>query len=331
MGNRACVWASGTDNINMYMGMAGGGGDDCDYEYTYRRGVGMKISPTFDTNVFTEALKVVGTANVTSDLTVGGTLNGNDMNFQDATSSAQSQIDTLNSSVSTNTTDIAANVTDIATSASDIATNVTDIAMNATDIATNATDIATNATDIATNATDIATNVTDIANRLQLAGGTMTGSLVVNDSVSFGSSASDTCTISSSIYAPAANSFMRNTAGVYLLSGSAGSYYNIPIYHSTADLINNIYEQQYTSGTTGYSSQSGAALGSWSNIDLDNSQDVFIVHPNYGVIVYNDTGYTNEIMNFKNTSNGPQVVKCTTDNTASSIKVYYDDAIVVGL
>jgi len=216
MGNRACCWANGTDNVNMYMGMAGGGGFDCDYEYTFRRGTGMKISPTFDTNTFTEALKVVGDANITA-----------------------SQV--------------------------------------------------------------------------------------------FGTDSSDACTINSSIYAPAAKSYMRNTAGIFLLSGTAGSYYSIPIYHSTADLINNTYEQQYTSGSTGYTSQSGSALGSWSNINLDNSQDVFIVHPNYGLIVYNDTGYTNEIMNFKNTSNGPQVVKCTTDDTATSIKVYYDDALIVGL
>ena len=268
MGNRACVFANGTDNTNMYMGTAGGGGNDCDYEYTYRREVGMKISPTFDTNTFTEALKVVGTVNVTGAMTVGGLLNGNNMTYQDATSSVQTQIDT---------------------------------------------------------------NATNIANRIQLSGGTMTGGLVINASSVIGETSADACTIIASIHAGAPNSYLRNLAGIHLLSGTAGSYYFTPIFHSTTNILTNTYEQQYTSGTTGYTSQDGTALGSWSNIDINNSQDKFLVFPNFGLKVYNDSLYTNIIMNFKNTTNGPIIAKCTTDNTATSIRVFYDDLQVEGL
>ena len=93
MGNRACLRANDTDNINCYMGIASGRAPNGDYEYNYRRGISMKTSAGLDANSFTEALTVVGTANITSDMTASGLLNGNDMNFQDATSSVLTQLD----------------------------------------------------------------------------------------------------------------------------------------------------------------------------------------------------------------------------------------------
>jgi hypothetical protein len=54
--------------------MNGGGAPDADYFITYKRATGMKISggTTYDTNDFTEALKVVGDANITGNISVGG-------------------------------------------------------------------------------------------------------------------------------------------------------------------------------------------------------------------------------------------------------------------
>jgi hypothetical protein len=63
---------------------------------------------------------------------------------------------------------------------SNINANTGNVAANAANIATNVTAIAANTSARTTNATNIATNVTNIAAKLPLAGGTMTGTLLVN-------------------------------------------------------------------------------------------------------------------------------------------------------
>ena len=55
-----------------------------------------------------------------------------------------------------------------------------DVTTNATNISSNTTSINTNSTNISSNTTSINTNSTNIGQRLQLAGGTMTGNLILN-------------------------------------------------------------------------------------------------------------------------------------------------------
>jgi hypothetical protein len=136
------------------------------------------------------SVDATGVGSGTIDSTEFDMLNG-------VTSNVQAQIDAIDTAaIAQHATDIATNTADIATNTSDIADNATAIATNAADIATNAADIAANTTDIATNATNIATNTTAIALKansasvytkdeaddkfLELAGGTMSGTLGVN-------------------------------------------------------------------------------------------------------------------------------------------------------
>lgn len=65
---REHVWSTDVGNANIsYYGISDGTAPDSDYFITYKRAVGMKISPIPTSTDFTEALRVVGTSNISGD------------------------------------------------------------------------------------------------------------------------------------------------------------------------------------------------------------------------------------------------------------------------
>lgn len=71
-GGREHIFSTDVNDSSIaYYGISGGGVPDSDYFITYKRGTGMKISPTNTTENFTEALRVIGTSNITGNSLFG--------------------------------------------------------------------------------------------------------------------------------------------------------------------------------------------------------------------------------------------------------------------
>lgn len=71
MGGRNWVFSQDTSNdLNLLFGCQGSGDPDPDFEYYFKRNVGLQIqpNPSIITTDFTEALKVLGTANITGNM-----------------------------------------------------------------------------------------------------------------------------------------------------------------------------------------------------------------------------------------------------------------------
>lgn len=71
MGGRNWVFSQDTGNDSiLYFGAQGGGDPDPDFDYYFKRTVGLQIqpAPSVITTDFTEALKVLGTANITGNV-----------------------------------------------------------------------------------------------------------------------------------------------------------------------------------------------------------------------------------------------------------------------
>ncbi len=72
IGSREWTWAiDGVNNAISYYGCSSSGTPDSDFQYTFINNVGLQIYPNASGNIssFTEALKVIGTANVTGNMT----------------------------------------------------------------------------------------------------------------------------------------------------------------------------------------------------------------------------------------------------------------------
>ena len=128
--------------------------------------------------------------------------------------------------------------------------------------------------------------------------------------------------------------------GVWIFGalGSSGNPYDhtIPINYSCADLTN-LLSQPNTSGSlTSSDRQDFGASVSGSYINLNayayNGVDGCLVYPGWGCVVYNTVNYTGTVLlNYKNSSLNPVCVKCSTLNTARSIKVYLFDTMLGSL
>jgi hypothetical protein len=73
-GGRNWTFAQDTSNDNtLFLGCQGGGDPDPDFEYYFKRSVGLQIqpNPSVITTDFTEALKVLGNANITGNVNIG--------------------------------------------------------------------------------------------------------------------------------------------------------------------------------------------------------------------------------------------------------------------
>ena len=126
---------------------------------------------------------------------------------------------------------------------------------------------------------------------------------------------------------------IRNTvAGVILMNGTGAEYSSYPIFYSVPDLLN-YFSQDYTSGTTNYTAQSGSAVGAWSKLadstGLRDKDDRYTVLPGWGLIGYTGLTYTStESINFKNTTKNPVIVIPNGVNQTVSIKIYFQDVEV---
>ena len=117
-----------------------------------------------------------------------------------------------------------------------------------------------------------------------------------------------------------------NTSTVDSHSHSFTSYR--PIYYSVAHM-NNIYDQDHTSGTTAYSKQDPniSVAGEWGDYGNQNDKDwYFLVPKHVGLIAFENANYSGTVrINFKNDTNGVKIVRATSGNREkiSSIYVYY--------
>jgi hypothetical protein len=143
-------------------------------------------------------------------------------------------------------------------------------------------------------------------------------------------SGDNTFTGSNNIATPIRNGTNRilnsyRECGVYLINTfSATGFAFLPIFKSTPNLTNNYTGQAATSGAVS-TAQSGTAVGSFSNINAGNSDNFWLVYPNYGLIAYAFTVYGGVIrINFKNLETMPVVVVGSTTDDIESIKIYYD-------
>jgi len=121
--------------------------------------------------------------------------------------------------------------------------------------------------------------------------------------------------------------FRNYVAGVYHVNVIGGQQNIItPLFYSVT-YYTNIFTQASTSGALTTPAQTGGTVvGNWSALSVNNSDNLYIVYPNYSIIVYNTNGWAGTIyLNFKNTTNNPVVVAPTTISAGSSCKIYFDE------
>jgi hypothetical protein len=119
--------------------------------------------------------------------------------------------------------------------------------------------------------------------------------------------------------------------GIYMIYGDPNSsYVYIPIYYSVTN-FSNITSQANTTGTVTTAQLNNAPVGSYNALSADNYDSFFIVHPGWGIIGYQETGYnTNNngtILDYKNTNASTIItIKSVGDSKRmSSIRIYYND------
>ena len=123
------------------------------------------------------------------------------------------------------------------------------------------------------------------------------------------------------------HNFRNYVAGVYHVNVIAGQQNIVtPIFYSITYYINIFSQALQTGALTTPAVTGGSVVGSWGALSINNSENVYIVYPNYSIIVYNTQGWTGTIyLNFKNTTNNPVVVAPTTISAGSSCKIYFDE------
>jgi hypothetical protein len=126
----------------------------------------------------------------------------------------------------------------------------------------------------------------------------------------------------------------RNTAmcGVYLSNNIATQQEILtPIHYSITDFTN-FMSQPTISGavSTPATSTSGSAVGNFNGFSVNNSDNRYIVYPNYSIILYDGTGWATPILlNFKNTTSNPVCVAPTTSQAGSSCRIYFDEVELI--
>jgi hypothetical protein len=114
--------------------------------------------------------------------------------------------------------------------------------------------------------------------------------------------------------------------GVYMYNGSSKNYWRTPIYYSVKDMTN-LFSQQYTTTTpvTTPAQSSADPTGKYIFLDVNGVDDLFEVHPNYGIVAYSNKSWDTMSLNFKNTTYNP--VSVTRDSTqgVESCRIYYND------
>jgi hypothetical protein len=125
----------------------------------------------------------------------------------------------------------------------------------------------------------------------------------------------------------------RNTAmcGVFLSNNIATQQEILtPIHYSITDFTN-FMSQPTTSGAVSTPAVTGGtAAGTFNGFSVNNSDNRYIVYPNYSIILYNSAGWTGTIyLNFKNTTSNPVCVAPTTSQAGSSCRIYFDEVELI--
>lgn len=114
-------------------------------------------------------------------------------------------------------------------------------------------------------------------------------------------------------------------AGVYLVNNNSAASKFYPIFYSIGNYAN-FTQQNNTGGTTNLSSQSGTLVGTWKGMSLPNIDNNYLLMPNWGIIVYQNTFYGGTIrLNVKNDTPNPVQVATSTIDDGQSCKVYFND------
>jgi len=128
--------------------------------------------------------------------------------------------------------------------------------------------------------------------------------------------------------------FRNYVAGIYIINNIATAQnIMLPIFYSCTDLLN-ITSQPTTSGavpTTDGGAVSGeVGVGNYDLVGCNNKDNYWLVYPNYGLKVYNSTGWGGTVyINYRNKTNNPVVVSGTTAQAGSSCKIYFDSVELV--
>ena len=125
--------------------------------------------------------------------------------------------------------------------------------------------------------------------------------------------------------------FRNYVAGVYHVNVIGGQQNIVtPIFYSLTYYVN-IFSQALQAGAlTTPAVTGGTVAGNWGALSINNADNVYIVYPNYSIIVYNTQGWAGTIyLNFKNTTNNPVVVAPSTISAGSSCRVYFDEVELV--
>lgn len=118
--------------------------------------------------------------------------------------------------------------------------------------------------------------------------------------------------------------------GVIMLNGGVGSYQYWTFWKSTPDMTN-FTNQINASGTTVLDSEPiyGAVVGTYLDTNIQNQDDVYIVFPNWGVVVYASSNYTGAIrLNYYNDTSDAITVKPSVINGCSSIRILYNHVLL---
>jgi len=128
--------------------------------------------------------------------------------------------------------------------------------------------------------------------------------------------------------------FRNYVAGVYIINNIAvAQNIMLPIFYSCTDLLN-ITSQPTTSGavptTDGGAFSGEVGVGNYDLVGCNNKDNYWLVYPNYGLKVYNSTGWGGTVyLNYRNKTSNPVVVAGTTTQAGSSCRIYFDSVELV--
>jgi hypothetical protein len=99
-----------------------------------------------------------------------------------------------------------------------------------------------------------------------------------------------------------------------------------PIHYSITDFTNFMSQPTISGAVSTPAVTGGSAVGNFNGFSVNNSDNRYIVYPNYSIILYNSAGWTGTIyLNFKNTTSNPVCVAPTTSQAGSSCRIYFDE------
>ena len=112
-------------------------------------------------------------------------------------------------------------------------------------------------------------------------------------------------------------------AGVYLMNGSGGSFYNYPL--TVSCTLNRFNASNGSTSAVSTSANGNSALGNFSIVALNDTCDKFMVFPNYGVILTKQTPNSIlTLLNYHNDTNQMQIVAPTSVNLGDTVEIYFN-------